>query len=941
MANQIVVSSGAKVRNLEGVLTGTSGVVSSVPYGGANGVATLDSGGKVPVSQLPSSVVTYLGTWNAATNTPTLVNGTGDAGDLYLCNVAGTVNFGAGPITFAIGDWVLYGSGTWQKSNGQNGTVTSVAASITGNSIGITGSPITTAGTLAFAFAGTNLQYVNGAGNLTTFPSLTGYVPYTGATNDLNLGTHNLYANNFFDGFTNVAASGSQIVLTIASTPSYTITGSGGQTIKLPDATTLPNGAIFSFNNNQSSGAITINNNSNTLVVSVPSGGFAEVVLLDNSIAAGSWDRHFKAPSNVSWSTNTLDYAGSITSATWNGNVVAINRGGTGSSTQNFVDLTTNQTIGGIKTFNLSTKNETGIQLKNDIGIVPLVTGYTNLNGLSNGLAITNSSGVSNNLLVPSTTGYSYTFPNASGTLALTSNLSSYVPYGGATSNVDLGIYNLIANNFSARGSGASSGVIALKQNGAVFAATGYAYIGSESAGKLNIYFGDAGLEAIILDNSLLTADRTYNFPNASGTLALTSNIPSNIVTGTGANNRLAYWNGTSTQTSSGSLTWDNTYSALYSPVFYALNTSGAAFNLSSNTDNVGKIQNVTATSWSLAYGTGNLAFPLGTSVLTWNDSGKVGIGNTTPTYTLDVSGTGRFTSTLLVSGAATLASTLDVSTNATFNATTLRLGNDSNSGYNSIAFQGNSADGYNKIFAGSSTSDGVYIAAKTGQGIRFWVNGSTQALFINSSSASIFSGNVGIGGNPIGKFTIKTATNNNFNFDDNGTGVILNAVNDANTVYRYLNINANVLRLQGDVSGNTCIGTNTDFGYKLNLNGQPGCNGYTLWTNWSDSRLKENVIDLEVSNVLDKICAIRPVTYNYNELSGFDEATRSRRISGFIAQELMEVFPDMVGTIKKDDVEYYDTNLSNLTLYLVKAIQEQQAQIEELKAQVQTLLNK
>jgi len=132
MSNQIVISSGAKVRDLNGVLTGTSGIVSSVPLGAANGVATLDSGGKVPVSQLPSSVVTYLGTWNAATNTPTLVNGTGDAGDMYICNVAGTVNFGAGPVTFAVGDWVLYGSGTWQKSNGQNGTVTSVAVTESG-----------------------------------------------------------------------------------------------------------------------------------------------------------------------------------------------------------------------------------------------------------------------------------------------------------------------------------------------------------------------------------------------------------------------------------------------------------------------------------------------------------------------------------------------------------------------------------------------------------------------------------------------------------------------------------------------------------------------------------------------------------------------------------------------------------------------------------------
>jgi hypothetical protein len=65
----------------------------------------------------------------------------------------------------------------------------------------------------------------------------------------------------------------------------------------------------------------------------VPSGGYTTVVLLSNATAAGSWDRHDQTPANVSWSTNTFDYPGSITSATWNGNVVAVNRGGTGAST--------------------------------------------------------------------------------------------------------------------------------------------------------------------------------------------------------------------------------------------------------------------------------------------------------------------------------------------------------------------------------------------------------------------------------------------------------------------------------------------------------------------------------------------------------------------------------------------------------------------------------
>jgi hypothetical protein len=177
------------------------------------------------------------------------------------------------------------------------------------------------------------------------------FVPYTGAIGSVNLGNNNLSATNVFTGFSSIAASGTQVVLTVNSAPEIVVTGSGGQTIKLPNATTLQNGTTYRFNNNQSSGAIVVNNNSNTLVVSIPSGGYVDVVLLSNSIAAGSWDRHDLAPSNVSWSTNTLDYTGSITSATWNGAVVAINRGGTGSATQNFVDLTTAQTIAGDKTF--------------------------------------------------------------------------------------------------------------------------------------------------------------------------------------------------------------------------------------------------------------------------------------------------------------------------------------------------------------------------------------------------------------------------------------------------------------------------------------------------------------------------------------------------------------------------------------------------------------
>jgi len=144
---------------------------------------------------------------------------------------------------------------------------------------------------------------------------------------------NNITANAYFNGFTSVAASSSLITLTIASTPIYLISGSGGQIIKLPNANTLPNGTIFSFNNNQSSGNITVNNHVNNLVVSIPPGAYTTVVLNSNGTSQGTWDVHDQTPANVSWSTTTLNYPGSITSTTWNGVTIDVPYGGTGVTT--------------------------------------------------------------------------------------------------------------------------------------------------------------------------------------------------------------------------------------------------------------------------------------------------------------------------------------------------------------------------------------------------------------------------------------------------------------------------------------------------------------------------------------------------------------------------------------------------------------------------------
>lgn len=103
----------------------------------ANGVATLDSGGKVPVSQLPSAVMTYEGTWNASTNSPVLADGTGDAGMVYIVSTAGTQNLGSGSISFSLGDWVVYNGSVWEKSVNSNAvaSVNGATGAVTVNAI--------------------------------------------------------------------------------------------------------------------------------------------------------------------------------------------------------------------------------------------------------------------------------------------------------------------------------------------------------------------------------------------------------------------------------------------------------------------------------------------------------------------------------------------------------------------------------------------------------------------------------------------------------------------------------------------------------------------------------------------------------------------------------------------------------------------------------------
>ena len=286
---------------------------------GANGYVLTSNGTTATWAASTGGVTSFsAGTTGLTPNTAT-------TGAITLSGMLAVANGGTGTSSPSLvaGTNVTI-SGTWPNQTiNASGGVTTLSFGSTGLTPSTaTSGAVTVAGTLAVANGGTGVTASTGATSV--------------ALRDANA---NLTVNSLFEGFTNVAAAGTTTTLTAASNPTYVVTGSGGQTFQLPDATTLPVGAQFSFNNNQSSGTVIVKNNSGTTLATLQSGAFADVTLLVNSPAAGSWDTHNQAPSNASWSTNTLSWAGSYTSGTWNGNAIGAIYGGTAQTSYTTGDI--------------------------------------------------------------------------------------------------------------------------------------------------------------------------------------------------------------------------------------------------------------------------------------------------------------------------------------------------------------------------------------------------------------------------------------------------------------------------------------------------------------------------------------------------------------------------------------------------------------------------
>ena len=286
-----------------------------VPFDVAERIKVITNGGGTSQSVLDtltslqaqitalSGFVNYEGTWNASTNTPTLVSSVGTKGDYYVVSVTGSTNLN-GITTWTQGDWAIFNGTAWEKVDntdlvtsvaGRTGAITLTTADIGGlgtiatqaaSNVSITGGSITNITDLALADGGTgastagdartNLGLVIGtdvlspsgsAASLTSFPTFnqnttgtasnvtgtvavlnggTGATTTSGARTNLGLviGTDVLAPNGSAASLTSFPTFNQNTTGTAASTPkllttNFTIEESGGKLIFKYGATTI------------------------------------------------------------------------------------------------------------------------------------------------------------------------------------------------------------------------------------------------------------------------------------------------------------------------------------------------------------------------------------------------------------------------------------------------------------------------------------------------------------------------------------------------------------------------------------------------------------------------------------------------------------------------------------------------------------------------------
>jgi hypothetical protein len=444
----------------------------------------------------------------------------------------------------------------------------------------------------------------------------------------------------------------------------------------------------------------------------------------------------------------------------------------------------------------------TGVQIETDsISLVSSASSSKTLSMYFDIAGVSTKADFNANSLSASRT---YTLPNATGTIALTSDISNFVPYTGATTNVILGGNTLSCSQVKINGDDASVyGFLGFKQfSGGTPGQNGYTSLYATGVGNLNIFFSaTGGNKTISFQSDLISANttRTFSLPDANGTIALTSNLSSYVpYTGATANLDLG--------------TFDFTTDIATLNQVKAVGSGGISFNANSGTQialmGAGGGANMTL------YG---------------------GLTGTSATFSSSVSTTG-----------GTLPSSNGMHSYFTSNVSYI------DSLQSGVAWRDISIGGNDVIFR----------------------TGGIERARISSTGQFFIGGTLGLGG----KVVV---------FNDATTGI--NIMDSSNNGQLMIFNNSGAVQI-GSITTNGSI---------------------TAYNVTSDYRLKQDLKDYNGLNLLSKI-----KTYDYEWKSN------KSRMYGVIAHELAEILPYAVHG-EKDAKDMQQVDYSKIVPILIKAIQE------------------
>jgi hypothetical protein len=567
--------------------------------------------------------------------------------------------------------------------------------------------------------------------------------------------------------------------------------------------------------------------------------------------------------------------------------ILPIANGGTGSATQNFVDLTTDQTISGIKTFN----NEAIINNLR-VGRGGNQSFFTNT-VLGNNALGSVSAGDFNTAIgfeaLKVTTGNSNT---ALGTYALQFNItgSGNVAVG---KNALLGNSNGIEN--TAVGNGAALGNSAGNYNTAIGSST---VVGANRVNATAIGYGATVSQSNMmqLGNTSVGLVRTSGYLQAGSVIYPNSHnsIAGQVLT-TDASG-LASWatnnSNSISDVNSGTLAYPTWVSGIGSQ---ALKVSSSKFSFNPSTGDalingltVGRGNNISGSYGNVAFGDQAL-FSNTTSAAVAN----TGIG----TYALKNNTTGN-SNTALGSYSLNYNTTGNINTavgNNSLNRNTTGIYNAAVGGF-SLYFNeigtNNAALGNSAGFNNKSGTNNTYIGFNTGNTITTGSNNTFIGSLANASGGNAALENT----TAIGYNAIVTASNTIQLGNADVTDVIFGAATTSFTT---------------TTSG--ASGTNASLGANARAKG--------FYTN-SDRRIKKDIVDSRYG--LATVLKLRPVDYHL-----INDITIAPQV-GFIAQEVKELVPELVygkeGDLAKGEI--LGVNYSGLAPILTKAIQEQEVKI-------------